>query len=401
MKIFISNIEKSFVLVLIFLFTSSNLACAISVANLRPALTTGKTLNKEPIRVAVIGVGKWGSDKIVTNLMGNDKVDLYVVLPRSDANKEIWSQFKINKDADPNKPKSTRSYADIIEIQDINKLLINPDIKAVFITTRDPESHFELAKKCLLAGKNVSIAKPIRGAHAKELLEIAKEKNLLVDIGLQLMYDPDVLYLKDCIEGNKHLGKITSVELDLLNTKSTVDKTMTAFDNLGVHLLSMLQVIMDVREVSDIKITSNPDDCFVRVNTNFNVYKDGSRIPVVLNTDNRYPGTSDCRQIKIIFEAGSIELDIITRQVVIEEKTGESITMVLGQGDDYIAKYGDKNAVGREINRFLDLIEKKDAFSHASSLVNTLWIWDFVDRVNELLVFSNKATVGIDPKTDI
>lgn len=387
MNYYIKNIEKAFVLVLMIIFTSANLVYGTA---LRPALTSDNPLNQEKIKVAVIGLGKWAGRSVMPNLHKNSDVKVCVVLPRSEDNRAEWGKLKTEK-----------GYEDIDEVESLDMVLEDPDIKAVFITTRDPESHFELAKKCLLSGKNVSIAKPIRGVHAKELLEIAKEKKLLVDIGLQLMYDPDVLYLKDCIEENKHLGKVISVELNLLNTKSTVDKTMTAFDNLGVHLLSMLQVIMGVSKASDIEITSNPDDCLVKVSASFNVYKDVSVIPVVLNTDNRNSGTSDCRKIKINFDGGFIELDILTRQVSIGYTTGKIGTIILGQEGDYVTKYGDKNAVGTEINRFLDLIEKKDILPHSSSLSDTLWIWDFVDKINELLGISIPVTAGIAPNTGI
>ncbi len=66
----------------------------------------------------------------------------------------------------------------------LNDILIDKNVDAVIICTPN-ESHHKIAKKCLMANKHILIEKPFTNylSHAKELIDIAEEKNRIIMVG--------------------------------------------------------------------------------------------------------------------------------------------------------------------------------------------------------------------------
>ena len=95
------------------------------------------------INLAVIGAGRWGFNHIKTAnaLLG---AGLKYVCDVSDKTESKLKDAGINA-------KFTTNFDDVLNDVEIN---------AVIIST-SAETHFELAKKALLAGKNVLVEKPI------------------------------------------------------------------------------------------------------------------------------------------------------------------------------------------------------------------------------------------------
>ena len=80
----------------------------------------------------------------------------------------------------------------------LSDLLSDPEIEIVYVAT--PNSiHFSQAKAALLAGKHVSSEKPFTPtvAEARELIDLAKEKNLLLYEAITLAHHPHYQYIKD------------------------------------------------------------------------------------------------------------------------------------------------------------------------------------------------------------
>ena len=78
--------------------------------------------------------------------------------------------------------------------------------------------HYDLAKKCLLAGKDVYVEKPLalRVEEGQELTDIAKRHNRILMVGHILQYHPAILKLKEMI-GTGELGKIQYIYSSRLN----------------------------------------------------------------------------------------------------------------------------------------------------------------------------------------
>lgn len=93
---------------------------------------------------------------------------------------------------------------------------LNEDQETDVVVIATPNGlHREHAIRCLKAGKNVLIEKPIALTveDAKEILKVAVEKNLRVFTSMQLRFSPVVQYVKNLIDNNS-LGKVFMVNIN-------------------------------------------------------------------------------------------------------------------------------------------------------------------------------------------
>jgi len=131
--------------------------------------------------IGVVGLGCWGKN-ILRNFY-----ELGVIHTACDFSQEVIEERRKN-------------YPDIIYTTDFNELLNNPKIKAIAIAT-PAITHYELAKKAFLSGKDVFIEKPMTTSvrEGEELVKLAKEKNRILMVGHILQYHPGVVKLKELI----------------------------------------------------------------------------------------------------------------------------------------------------------------------------------------------------------
>ena len=148
--------------------------------------------------IAIVGSGHWGK-----NLTRNFH-KLGVV--------------KVICDRDPAVLAERQSqYPDVETETDFQKVLDRNDINAVVIAT-PAETHYDLAKAALHAGKHVFVEKPfvldIEGG--KELIELAEASSLVIMVGHVLQYHPSFIYLRDMIS-NGELGELQYIYSHRLN----------------------------------------------------------------------------------------------------------------------------------------------------------------------------------------
>ena len=140
------------------------------------------------IKVAVIGSGYWGK-----NLVRNfHNLDALGAICDNDA--RVLTRFQ-------------DMYPNISTFHDFDNLLdgSNPQVDAIVIST-PAETHYDLAKKSLFAGKHVFVEKPLSLAE-EEGQELAEQNKLVLMVGHILQYHTAVLKLKELID-NGELGKI-------------------------------------------------------------------------------------------------------------------------------------------------------------------------------------------------
>ena len=145
------------------------------------------------------------------------------------------------------KPELEKNYTDYSMkfTDDLNEVLNNKEIELVSVCT-PLATHYELAKKCLEAGKNVLVEKPFTSTleEAKELFELAKQKKLVIMPYQNRRFDSDYLILKEIIkEGN--LGKIVELEshFDRFRPNDPVQDGKVqdgSFWGLGSHLIDQM-----------------------------------------------------------------------------------------------------------------------------------------------------------------
>ena len=95
---------------------------------------------------------------------------------------------------------------------DMDAFLADENINLVYIATPNL-LHYEQAKKALLAGKHVLLEKPFttKLEHAKELEQIARERNLFLIEAAPTSFLPNFEILKE------HLGRIGKIKLVMSN----------------------------------------------------------------------------------------------------------------------------------------------------------------------------------------
>jgi scyllo-inositol 2-dehydrogenase (NADP+) len=107
---------------------------------------------------------------------------------------------------------AAQAYPDVKIARSIEKMLEDASIKLVVVGTPS-DVHFEHAKQCLEAGRNVVVDKPftLTSDEARTLIDLAKEKKVLVTAYQNRRWDGDFVTLKQVLASGE-LGRIVSYE---------------------------------------------------------------------------------------------------------------------------------------------------------------------------------------------
>ena len=153
---------------------------------------------KRKKNIALVGLGYWGKN-ILRNLY-----ELKVIDIACDSSKKVIFQKQ-------------KKYPSIRYTTKFRGLLNDRDIRAIVIAS-PAATHYELAKKAILAGKDVLVEKPLSLTvkEAKELIKLADKKKRVLMVGHILQYHPAVIKLKKVIKEGK-LGKIQYIYSNRLN----------------------------------------------------------------------------------------------------------------------------------------------------------------------------------------
>lgn len=179
------------------------------------------------IKIAVIGCGKWGMNHVKTayKLFGDD--------------------LKYCSDNSDDSLEKVKAVSDkIIFTKDLSDIINDTEVTAVIIST-PAETHFEIAKKMLLAGKHVLVEKPItlNSEDAHILNELALENSRVLMVGHLLLFHPAILKIKEFIDEGK-LGKLQYIYSNRLNlgTIRTEENILWSF---APHDISVIQFLVN------------------------------------------------------------------------------------------------------------------------------------------------------------
>ena len=184
------------------------------------------------IKIGVIGFGYWGPN-LVRNFAHNEKCVMKTVV-----------------DKDKSRLKAVKKLYPNVEVSsNIDTMLKDPDIDAVAIAT-PINTHYELAKKALLAGKHVLVEKPLTNSkkHAAELIEIAEANKLALMVDHIYLYNGAIRKMKDIISKGK-IGKIQYFDSIRVNLGLFQHDSNVLWD-LAVHDMSILYYLIDEKPYS-------------------------------------------------------------------------------------------------------------------------------------------------------
>jgi len=173
--------------------------------------------------IAVIGAGRWGKNHIRTF---NQLESLAAIV-----------------EVDPGmREKMTREYPSVPVYGELDPVLNDAHIVGASIAT-PAETHFDIARRLLEAGKHCLVEKPITlfSRQASELVAIAEKKRLTLMVGHILLFHPAVRKIKEMIAEGK-LGRLQYLYSNRLNlgTVRTEENALWSFAPHDIALIGHL-----------------------------------------------------------------------------------------------------------------------------------------------------------------
>jgi predicted dehydrogenase len=181
--------------------------------------------------MGIIGYGYWGP-----NLSRN-----FHELPNS----EVFAISDLKEDQ-LKRAKSKYPLATVTtNYQDFFKM----ELDAVAISS-PPKTHYQIAKECLENNLHILVEKPLtlNSKDAKELIELAESKDLVIMTGHTFLYNPAVQQLKKYIEGDE-LGDIYYLDTARLNL-GLYQRELDVIWDLAPHDISILLFLLDEKPIS-------------------------------------------------------------------------------------------------------------------------------------------------------
>jgi predicted dehydrogenase len=174
------------------------------------------------INVALVGLGYWGPN-LARNIAILDGAKLHTLC---DAQQDRLDRIG-------------RQYPGAILTSDFEAVLADDKVQAVVLAT-PVVSHFDLARRALLAGKHVLVEKPLAqtSIQCAELIEIATKAGLTLMVGHVFLYNAAVRRMKDYIDSGE-LGDVHYIYSQRLNL-GQVRHDVNALWNFAPHDLSIL-----------------------------------------------------------------------------------------------------------------------------------------------------------------
>ncbi len=155
-------------------------------------------MTKSDVGIGVVGAGAWGSNHV-----------------------RVWRQLgalRAIADAEIGRLEGARSdMPDVALHQDWREMIQRQDVRGVVIAT-PAVTHAEIAMRCIEAGKDVLVEKPLATAvaDAEKLVGLAEASGAVLMVGHVLEYHPAVLALRTLIEDGE-LGKVLYMYSNRLN----------------------------------------------------------------------------------------------------------------------------------------------------------------------------------------
>ncbi|MHC4882348.1 MAG: Gfo/Idh/MocA family protein [Planctomycetota bacterium] len=179
------------------------------------------------IDIAVVGCGYWGPN-LVRNFEALEE-----------------SRVKMVCDLDAGRlTNMKRLYPNAETTSDFERVLNDDQIKAVVIAL-PTKFHYEFGKRCLISGKHTFIEKPLASsvAQCEELVQLAKQRNLILMVGHTFIYSSPVRKIKEIIDSGE-LGELQYINSRRLNLGLFQKDINVAWD-LAPHDISIILYILN------------------------------------------------------------------------------------------------------------------------------------------------------------
>ena len=180
-------------------------------------------MSDKVINIAQIGVGYWGPN-LLRNLVANKSCEVKKVVDLSEERREFVR----------------RLYASITVSDKVEDIINDKYVDAVIIAT-PVATHFDLAIRCLEAGKHILVEKPMARTvdEVQQIGKLANKKGLVAMVGHTFLYNSAVHYVKTLIDSGD-LGDIRYIYSQRVNL-GRIRNDVDALWNLAPHDISIIQ----------------------------------------------------------------------------------------------------------------------------------------------------------------
>jgi UDP-2-acetamido-3-amino-2,3-dideoxy-glucuronate N-acetyltransferase len=177
------------------------------------------------MKIAVVGAGYWGAN-LVRVFKGLGVLD------------------RICESSPQRAQELSTLYPDVRVESSFKELLADPSITAVAIAT-PAETHYQLVKQALRAGKDVFVEKPmtLHSDEAEELTAFAEEHERILMVGHLLEFHPAILQLQQLIKEG-YLGRIEYIYSNRLNL-GKVRREENALWSFAPHDISVILLLLN------------------------------------------------------------------------------------------------------------------------------------------------------------
>jgi UDP-N-acetylglucosamine 3-dehydrogenase len=171
-------------------------------------------------RILLIGVGRWGANHL--RILRSMPIELFVA---------EHDPKRLNFSGVPQSHRAAEARA-LFSIVDA----------AVVVTPA--QTHFDLCRDLLEAGKDVFVEKPItlKSADARGLTELAKRNGLILQVGHIFRFDPASVWMRDAIREGQ-FGEIKMLRANFSGFKRPRRDTGVTFAD-GIHFIDLFQFLL-------------------------------------------------------------------------------------------------------------------------------------------------------------
>jgi predicted dehydrogenase len=322
------------------------------------------------MKIGVIGLGYWGPN-LVRNFFGNKLVEKVIAC---DLKEDRLTQIK-------------SKFPGIEVINDYKKLL-QSDVDAVAIAT-SVNTHFQLAKEALEAGKHIWVEKPFTSSKAQgeELIKIAASKKLNIFVDHTFLYTGAVRKIKELIDKGE-LGDIIYFDSVRINLGLFQHDVNVVWD-LAPHDLSIMNYVLKdkvpiavtasgvssyncLENIAQMSIHFKDSSCFAHFHVNWTSPVKIRRIMIA------------GKKKMLVFDDLEYSEKIKIYDSGIEFKSTESIHDALVQyrtGDMYSPQVSQAEALSSAVKEFIDsILEKRKPLTDGKNGVDVVEILEASEK---------------------
>jgi predicted dehydrogenase len=186
-----------------------------------------KEMTSDQIGIAFFGFGYWGGNYVRVIRELPNAWDVVVCDQRDERLKE-----------------AERRFSGLSLTTSVDEALADDRVQAAIICT-NARAHFDIARRCLLAGKHVLVEKPITTTteEAEELINLAESRGLTLMVGHTFLYNEGIRKVKEYVDQHR-LGQVYYLYAVRTNM-GPIRQDVNALWDLATHDVSIFNYLMD------------------------------------------------------------------------------------------------------------------------------------------------------------